>query len=116
VLDRFDFEDDFAADDKAQSMFAELLAAVDDGVRLLPFEPNVSRCELETNRAAIRVFEQTGSKLAMDGDAAADRVVNQPLDDVGKRARNLHNIPFFVFFVPLRVFVVPFNAATGAGP
>jgi hypothetical protein len=117
LLDRLDLEDDFASNDKVQSMFAEQMAAVGEGVRLLAFERDGSRCELETDSAAVGVFEQTGSELAVDGDAATDGLVNQPLNGVRKRARNLHEILLsFVLFVSLRVFVVPFNAPTSAGP
>jgi len=108
-IDRLDFKNEAIVHDDVEALFAELLSSIKHRNSFLAFVWDAAGIELDARGSGVNTFQQSRTQRSVDGDAAANRAMNQRFELVGERRfYSQHRYLLSVSSSCLRVFVAVF--------
>ena len=72
LANRLQFDDDFAFNEEIQTMFADLVIAVEEGHRMLPNELDSTGGKFNSQRFLVDGFQKTRTKCSVHSDCASN--------------------------------------------
>jgi len=77
LANRLQFDDDFAFNEEIQTMFADLVIAIEERHGMLPDELDSTKRKFNSQRLLIHRFQKTGTKRPVHSDCASNNFLGE---------------------------------------